>query len=1298
MPSALRNFLILLCALLLVAAGLVLALAGTADGTRLLAEQARRWSGGTLEFDQIEGRLLGGLRLQGVRVRQPALSLDLQTLALDWRPRALLVGRLQIERLEAAGIRVEIPASDEQSPPSDPFRPGEVPLPLDVWLQEVTVRDLQVRLGEQPPRTVDRIELTARLEGRQLSLQRFELRTPEGGVAASGRAGLSDDLPVEAALEWDWVLPDRRVIGGHLRASGNAARLTVEHEGGGELPIDLDGELLDILDRPGWQLSLSWPELPLAPGEGAMLLGPATLQSSGRPDAFELSSEGRFLGPGLDPVRWSLKARGSSAGLDLSPLLLTTGPAELAVTGSLDWRGPVSADLEYHASGADLAELQAALPPRLDARGLLRGSFQNEQLVLERLTLALDQAPLQLDLSGDLRLPAGAEPAFTGRLEWSGLQWPLVAVEPGLASPEGRVELAGTADAYTIALAAALAGTQVPPGEWRGQGSGDRRSLRLQQLHGSLLGGELELGGELAWDPVPSWTLRVEGRDLDPGQWRPELPGRLVLALNSEGRIDPERGPQVEVELQRLAGRLAGRSLELAAAASVSGDNATLNSLQLQSGGNRVSAGGRLSPRLALDWQLQAPSPGALLPGAEGALSGSGRVEGTPAQPRLHARLQGEGLRLDSRSLSHLKAELQAGPGAEDPLQLDLELGSLQQGDQLLLQAGRMTARGSTADHWLELDLQGPADALQARLEGGLDMAQTAWKGRLADLSLASAGFGSWRLVQPAPLALAASRASLEEACLQSTADAARLCAGGDWSPTAGSVVAAHIRALSMERLLPNLSGELSGQAVGGLAPDGAIRAHAALAMSPGQLRVELAEGSQSLAHDGGSIDLSIDPGGLEALLRLDARDKRLVEADLQLPRFNRLPLPDSQPLAGRIRAEVPDLSGLHALVPQLAATAGRLDADLRLGGTLQQPQVLGELALVDGAADIPAAGLQLRQIELRASGKPENPGQLALAGGLVSGPGRVDAGGWAALSGDAFELSIKGDRVQVFDTPDARVVASPDLRVGWSDQVLSLRGRLLVPEANITPRLGLSPGLIAGDPAAEEVPGRIVAPSPDVVVLGAEEGREAEAAIQGAPFRLDNQVQVILGDRVNVNAVGLVGHIAGAVTFTNQPGDKDLIPTADGSLSIEGGTFRAFGQDLDIETGRVIFAGVPVTQPEISVRAVRWIDNDTQVTAAGIMVTGSLSQPSMELFSRPALDATEVQSYLLTGRPSGGRDSVLSIGTYLNPKLYVGYGYNLLEETNEFNALYTITPRYGVEANVGEADNNLNLTFTYER
>jgi translocation and assembly module TamB len=188
------------------------------------------------------------------------------------------------------------------------------------------------------------------------------------------------------------------------------------------------------------------------------------------------------------------------------------------------------------------------------------------------------------------------------------------------------------------------------------------------------------------------------------------------------------------------------------------------------------------------------------------------------------------------------------------------------------------------------------------------------------------------------------------------------------------------------------------------------------------------------------------------------------------------------------------------------------------------------------------------------------------------------------------------------------------------------------------------------------------------------------------------------MGDKVRVRAVGLVSRITGAVDFTNTPEQEALIPLANGRFSLEDGTFRAFGQDLEIETGQLIFANVPADQPEINLRAVRWIDNDPQVTAAGVQVTGPLDQPVLELFSRPQLDTSEIQSYLLTGRSSRSRDSVLGIGTYVSRRVYVGYGYNMLEQTSEFNSLFNISPRYGVGSSVGEADNNINMTFTYER
>ncbi len=1305
MPSRLKKVLLSLLlgvtGLLLVSV-LLLVLAGTEAGTQWLGGQARRWSGDDLAWEALQGSLFGPLQLQGLRFRQQELAVDAQTLTLDWKPGALLAGRLQIDTVVAEGLRIAIPESTEPPPPAEPFRPADLQPPLDVRLRELTVRDMQLSLGGAPPRQIDEIGLAARLEDGTLQLERLEVRAPEGGLAASGTIELSEALPLRLDLVWDWRLPDQRGVGGQLQARGDARSLAVEHAGSGDLPISLQGEIRDILDSPGWEVEVDWPALDLANGEAPLRVGPGLLRSSGNTESYQIFSEGRIEGAGLEPSQWSLQAEGNSSGLQLAPLTLVSPPGELALSGSLDWSGPLAVDLEYRARGDQLNDLYPDLPPGLEARGRLQGQYQGEDLILERLTVALEQsgpavAPLHLDLHGTLRLPAGGEPAFEGQLQWSGLQWPLAAASPELASPEGSLDLAGTAEAYGFTLAAALAGSQVPSGDWRGQGSGNRSGLQLQRLEGVLLGGELVLSGPLAWSPAPDWTLRLEGRDLDPGQWLPELPGRLALALQSSGRIDPDQGIQADIELERLAGQLAGRELRLAATAVLAGEQIAVKALQLDSGGNQLTAGGRLAPALALDWRLEAPAPDALVPGVDGRLAARGRLEGTLEQPRLQARLRGENLRLETRSLALLEVELQAGPGADDPLQLDLESGPLSEGDQVLLQSARLRARGRTSDHWLDLDLQGPGEQLTARLEGGLDGSLAAWNGRLATLGVESDAFGVWQLAQPASLALAATNLRLGEACLQSVADAAQLCAQGDWGEAEGASLVARLEGLPLERLLSNVTGELSGQLDAGLAADGALRARADLDMSPGQVRVEQQQGVRQLAHGGGQLDLTIDSGGLDAVLQFRPLEQGQLQAGLQLPELHHLPLPERQPLKGRIQAQLPDLSGLQAWVPELAATAGRLDADLQLAGSLDQPLILGDLALVDGAADIPLAGLQLRQVELRASGDPDHPGQMALAGGLVSGPGRVDVEGRLDLPGNAFQLSLRGDRLQVYDTPDGSALASPDLQVAWSDDVLKLRGRVFIPEATITPRLGLRPGLATEEPAAAEVPGRIILPSADVVVLGGE-GEPPEPPAPPAPFRLDNQVELILGDRVSVNALGFISRIAGAVTFTNRPDQADLIPTAQGKLSIEDGTFRAFGQDLEIETGQVIFAGDPVTEPKLNLRAVRWIDNDTQVSAAGVLISGPATEPLLELFSRPQLEPNEIQSYLLTGRSASGQDSVLSIGTYLTPKTYVGYGYNLLESTSQFNTLYTITPRYGVEASVGEADNTVGLTFTYER
>lgn len=1315
--TLLHGALLILLSLLLVVA-IVLGMAASRVGSRWLLEQAGAAAAGALAWNRVEGSLLGTLELEGLRLDQPGLDVDVQYLRFTWRPVRLLTGTLYIDELTARGVEVVLSDSGDPPEESAPFDPAALEPPLDIVLASVALDAIGLRSGELPRQQVDRVRLSGSVIDGRLDLARLEVSAPDGELTGAGQLALGAGMPAGLQIAWHWRLPDGRRAGGELNLEGDAEQLRVAHRGEGEIPIALDGTLSSLLSEPGWDLELSWPALSLAADAQSLRIGPGQLRSSGTLQRYQLSSSGQLVAPDVDTLHWELNATGDTDKAEIASLSLSSGPYQLFLEGEVGWAGPISAALAYRARGEGLDALNADLPSELRAAGRLDLHYSGDTLQLERLDLAVVDTPLRATLSGTVQLPAAGEPELDLALTWSELRWPLQG-EALASSPEGQALIGGTPTRWRASLDAGMAGSQVPPGQWRAEMTGNDREMQLEALRGALLAGEITVRGHAAWIPAPAWELRLEGRGLEPGQWRPELAGKLALDLDTRGRIDAETGVSAEVMLERLAGEIAGRAIDLSAQGVIAGERVELKSLALDSGGNRLRAGGRVDgERLALDWSLEAPAPGELFPGAGGELSASGSVSGTAAQPRVQASLEGRELQWQGQSLSTLALEVRAGLAADAPLHLDLELGPLSADPAAgapLLESAVLRARGSTVRHALSFDVRSATEQLQGQLDGGLDMGEASWRGRLAALGIDSGALGQWQLEAAAPLALSAARAELGDTCLQSSVtDAsppARVCAGGEWRATGDANFAARLESLSLARLLPDLSGAVNGDLRVAMAADGALTGRGGFTVEPGELRVDTPAGEQQLHHGGGELDLNIDRGGLVASLGLRPLESGQVHAELQLPAMNRVPPRDPQPLAGRLQLDLPDLSGLQGWVPELEAVRGRLQGDLRLGGTLAQPTLEGQLALAEAAADVPLAGLELRDLELRLQAQPSPAGRLRITGGLSSGGGRLMLAGDVETNTGTLAMTLRGDRVEVYNTADARALLSPDLGIRFGDDILRVRGKVAVAEARITPKLGLSPGVaseeaVAVDTAAVDTVeaeadveadfGSIVAPSPDVVILG-EQAQDAAEDTPATPLRIDSEVELVLGNRVRVSALGFAGGITGGVTFRNRPRQTSPIPTAEGRLNVEGGTFRAFGQDLEIETGEVLFRGGPVTEPEVNLRAVRWIDNDPLVSAAGVQVTGPLATPTMELFSRPQLDPTEIQSYLLTGHSAASRESALSIGTYLHPKLYVGYGYNLLEETSEFDALYTITPRYGVEANVGEADNNLGVTITYE-
>ncbi|RLQ23291.1 hypothetical protein DWB85_01690 [Seongchinamella sediminis] len=1183
LPKALKLALATLALLLLLVLAGALAVFGllaTEPGTALLARQAGHYLGETVSWQRVDGTLTGPLRISGLHFRQPGTELRAAQLQLDWRPGALLRGRLDIASLRAEGVDLVLSASASEEPGAA-FDPSTIAAPVDIFLRELKVNRLSVT-RDGTSQAIDSLQLAASLIGPALVVERFQLRAPQGQL----------DLRASTRL--------------HTR-----------------MPLDLHST---------WTFTA---------GESAPLSGEAGLE------------------------------------------------------GTISWADRIGFALNYSLLADGLQALQPELPASAQVAGGIAGRYAGDRLELDSLTLDQRESGLALAISATVDKLASAAPGIDATLQWTGLRWPLQGDSAALASPAGRLQLAGALDDYRLQLALDLAGAAIPAGSWEASASGDLSQLQLASLQGQLLAGEVLLSGQLGWADAIRWQLQLAAADINPAGMAPELPGRLAALLSTQGVMSEGSPLQAEFAIEHVRGELAGYPLALSGTGSVLGEALQLHTLQLDSGRNGLTARGRLSAEsLDLDWQLRALAPGELLAGAGGQLSGEGTLSGSAEAPLVSGRFSGSQLQLDTLAAETLDLDIKAGLQPGDRLRLRLAVGPVRDAGSALLQSLSLEADGSNREHRLALALATPSGQLRATLQGGLGEAMDSWQGALQSLRADSADYGSWQLAERSELALSATAARLATSCLARIDGPGRACVGGNWSPAAGSDLAVSLSALPLGLIQPAVTADINAKLQGRLATDGGLRAEGKLTLSPGL--ITLAESKRALAHGGGEMELRIDGEGLAATLAFAAPENGRLDADLRLPALSAIPLAEEQPLAGHIRASLPDLSGAAAWVPELAASGGAIAADLQLAGSLADPRLQGYVKLDNGRADIPLAGLQLRDIALELASAATAPDTLALNGSLRSGKGLVTLGGRVDLSQGSLQLALEGDNVLAYNTGDARLWLSPDMQVSWLQDTLTLRGEVFVPRAEITPQLELSPAMVMADGEQADTSGQAIAPSQDVVIVSGQlAGMEDSAAT--APFRIDNQLRLRLGDAVNVNALGFIGRLSGDVLFTNTPEQTELVPIANGKLSVEDGTFRSFGQDLDIRTGELLFNNRPATEPEINLRAVRWIDNDPQVTSAGILLTGPITTPTMELFSRPQLETSEVQSYLITGRSTRDRSSVLSIGTYVSPRIYVGYGYNTLEKTSEFNSLFTITPRYGVGLNAGEADSNLNMTFSYE-
>ena len=140
-------------------------LLGTQSGLDAGLALAERATGGALQAEGARGRVLGGFQADTIAWRTTDLALELHQFALAWRPGALLQGRVHIDELSAARVRLAQTVAEDAPEAAPPSAPASLELPVAVELTRLAVgvfamRDLPaaqhgrdwLKAGPQPRR------------------------------------------------------------------------------------------------------------------------------------------------------------------------------------------------------------------------------------------------------------------------------------------------------------------------------------------------------------------------------------------------------------------------------------------------------------------------------------------------------------------------------------------------------------------------------------------------------------------------------------------------------------------------------------------------------------------------------------------------------------------------------------------------------------------------------------------------------------------------------------------------------------------------------------------------------------------------------------------------------------------------------------------------------------------------------------------------------------------------------------------------------------------------------------------
>lgn len=1263
--------LLILLILVVVLLGLATWVLGTNSGTAFAWHQARGFLPEGLKIASVEGRVLGPLSVRGIEYKTDSMDVDIKSLDFNMDVSDLASATVHISNLAVAGVDYEVtqaaPAEPEPEP-SEPFSlPDAINLPVTVQIDRVAVDNVTaVTAPDAEPFVVDSARIIdARLANAQWKIQSITGHGPMFDLDAGADLTPHSGYATNLHATADLRLPDLAPIHATADVTGSLKDLKAKADVAAPYNVKLVANLQDALSKPVVDAQLHVTDIH------------------------------------TQKIKQDLPKIGATA--------------NVFAKGPLD---DLNVRLDSQVDSADYGK--ANLDGQL--------AYTGKVVKIDHLDIVTPATDGKLTAAGQVALASGNAMDLT--VDWSGLQWPLSG-EAAYRSKTGKIKLTGTLDDYDLDSNLLWQVVGQTDGKLALNGSGSTQAFDLKSLDISGGPGHITGHAQTQWAPDLDVKAHLEGQHINPGAIVQDVPGDFNLNADVTAQ---QAGQAIHATVDTLTahGSLRHQPLDLKAKLAYLGDHLKVDTLHLVSGKATAEASGRFgwTPEQPLDgrWSIHSTDLSTIMPGLAGSLQTEGKVTGQVKAPNVVATLKANDIDAFGNKIDRADLDARVDWSGATQSNVDLSANDINAGGQAI---DKVTLKldGTPASHRLALDLDSDIATADLALDGHLNKQSYKESFTMNRLTAAYQKLAPWSLAGPASGAVSARAQSIKNACL--TSGDARLCITGshDAKASVGHIKLSDFNYDYAQSFFPEglgVSGAVSGTVDARVPTGGNPDVDADLHTTAGRVTMDDINGKavRVLDMQPGHISAKMHDNGIDANVDLPLNGSDGVQARIAV-------VPGKSPLTehgldGRVRLSLAALDFIEKLSPEVATFDGNLKGDLTLSGTLAKPSVLGNAGVNASKIVLVTPGLTLTGVKLAAVGQGDN---IDIRGGAQSGGGNLDINGNIALKADGQDigLTIKGDRFQVANIPDATAYVSPDLAIKVTPARVDVSGSVTIPEASITPRDLPASG--------------VTTVSGDQVIVSDQPAEETAAA-----RAIHADVKVILGKKVRVEAFGLKANLRGNLRVVQEPGN---VPTGSGAINIVDGSYKAYGQNLDIQKGKILFAGGPVSEPGLDFRAARYPNDDVTV---GVEVKGTPKKPDLTLFSDPSMTQSETLSWLLLGRPLNnangqqssvvaraavalgsskgsqylqglgnkvGLDSVgigappgqggaghdsstdntaLNVGKYLTPRLYVSYGLGLFNQMSTVSMRYTLSSHWSLETQSSGNATGGDLIYTIDR